>query len=87
MGGFFLPSVLLILVTIGMSSAQSCKPQMFCPSGWESWGGSCYKLLTKMSWYEGGLKCQEMGGEMVAPSSLEENNYILSKTFDYVWIN
>ncbi|XP_071809107.1 perlucin-like protein [Asterias amurensis] len=88
MGGFCLPSVLLILFTIGMSSAHSCEPQMLCPFGWESWGGSCYKLLEAlMTWHEGRSKCQEMGGEMVAPSSLEENNYILSKTLDYVWIN
>ncbi|XP_071809236.1 perlucin-like protein [Asterias amurensis] len=88
MGGFCLPSVLLILFTIGMSSAHSCEPQMLCPSGWESWGGSCYKLLEgTMTWQDGRFKCQEMGGEMVAPSSLEENNYILSKTLDYVWIN
>ncbi|XP_071803954.1 perlucin-like protein [Asterias amurensis] len=81
MGGFCLPSVLLVLFTIGMSSAHSCKPQMVCPFGWESWGGSCYKLLEEtMTWQEGRLKCQEMGGEMVAPSSLEENNYLLSKT-------
>ncbi|XP_071798199.1 perlucin-like protein [Asterias amurensis] len=88
MGGFCLPSVLLILFTIGMSSAHSCKPQMLCPFGWESWDGSCYKLLEETeAWKEGRLKCQEMGGEMVAPSSSEENNYILSKTIDYLWIN
>ncbi|XP_071809836.1 perlucin-like protein [Asterias amurensis] len=88
MGGFLLPSVLLILFTIGMSSAHSCKPQMLCQLGWESWGGSCYKLLEeRMTWHEGRFKCQEMGGEMVAPSSLEENNYIHSKTISYMWIN
>ncbi|XP_071804916.1 perlucin-like protein [Asterias amurensis] len=89
MGGFCLPSVLLILFTIGMSSAHSCKPhQMVCPFGWESWGGSCYKLLEeRMTWHEGRLKCQEMGGEMVAPSSLEENNYLLSKTSYRAWVN
>ncbi|XP_071804779.1 C-type lectin-like [Asterias amurensis] len=82
MGGFCLPSVLLILFTIGMSSAHSCKPhQMVCPFGWESWGGSCYKLLEEtMTWHEGRLKCQEMGGEVVLPSSFKENNYILSKS-------
>ncbi|XP_071799055.1 snaclec crotocetin-like [Asterias amurensis] len=88
MGGFCLPSVLLVLFTIGMSSAHSCKPQMLCPFGWESWGGSCYKLLEAlMTWQDGRLKCQEMGGEMVAPSSSEENNFILSKTISYMWIN
>ncbi|XP_071798051.1 perlucin-like protein [Asterias amurensis] len=88
MGGFCLPSVFLILFTIGMSSAHSCKPQMLCPFGWESWGGSCYKLLEeRLNWQDGRLKCLEMGGEMVAPSSSEENNYILSKTIDAMWIN
>ena len=88
MGGFCLPSVLLLLFTIGMSSAHSCKRQMLCPFGWESWGGSCYKLLEgTMTWHEGRLKCLEIGGEMVAPSSLEENNYILSKTSGRMWIN
>ncbi|XP_071804243.1 perlucin-like protein [Asterias amurensis] len=89
MGGFCLPSVLLILFTIGMSSANSCKPQMLCPSGWESWGGSCYKLLEgTMTWHEGRLKCQELGGEMVAPSSSVENNYIQRKAKgNSVWIN
>ena len=70
------------------TSAHSCKHQMMCPFGWESWGGSCYKLLDgTMTWHEGGLKCLEMGGEMVAPSSSDENNYILSKTDFRVWIN
>ncbi|XP_071803953.1 C-type lectin-like [Asterias amurensis] len=90
MGGFCLPSVLLTLFTIGMSSAQSCKPQMLCPFGWESWGGSCYKLLEgTMNWQEGKLKCQEMGWEMVLPLSTEENDYViqLSKTAEYVWLN
>ena len=88
MEGFCLPSVLLILFTIGMSSAQSCKPQMMCPFGWESWGGSCYKLLEeRLNWHDGRLKCQEIGGEMVLPSSSKENNYILSKTIDNMWIN
>ncbi len=90
MGGFSLPSVWLILFTIGMSSAHSCKPQMLCPFGWESSCGSCYKRLEeKLAWHEGRLKCQEMGGEMVAPSSLEENNYLglLSKNIGRVWIN
>ncbi|XP_033646193.1 tetranectin-like protein [Asterias rubens] len=41
-----------------------------------------------MTWQEGISKCQETGGEMVAPSSVEENNYIFSKTFDHnMWIN
>ena len=83
-----MPSVLLILFTIGMSSAHSCEPQMLCPFGWESWGGSCYKPLEEqLTWQEGRLKCQDIGGEMVAPSSSEENNYILSKTIVHVWIN
>ena len=83
-----MPSVLLILFTIGMSSAHSCKPQMLCPSGWESWGDSCYKLLEeRMTWKNGTLKCQEVGGAMVVPSSSEENNYTLSKTIDHMWIN
>ena len=88
MEGTCLHSVLLILFTIGMSSAHSCKPQMLCPSGWETWGGSCYKLLEEtMNWQEGISKCQETGGEMVAPSSVEENNYIFSKTTNHIWIN
>ncbi|XP_033639379.1 perlucin-like protein [Asterias rubens] len=90
MEGTCLHSVLLILFTIGMSSAHSCKPQMLCPFGWESWGGSCYKLLEgKPTWPEGFLKCQEIGGEMVLPSSSEENNYlyILSNNSPKVWVN
>ncbi|XP_071804862.1 perlucin-like protein [Asterias amurensis] len=89
MGGFYLPSVLLVLFTIGMSSAHSCKPhQMLCPSDWESWGGSCYKLLEeRMTWQEGRLKCQEMGGEVVVPSSSEETKYLLSKLENGMWIN
>ncbi|XP_071788238.1 perlucin-like protein [Asterias amurensis] len=93
MGGFCLPSVLLILFTIGTSSAHLCKPhQMVCPFGWESWGGSCYKLIEEqMTWHEGRLKCQEMGGDMVAPSSSEENNHMdklrKSKYDLFVWIN
>ena len=84
-----MPSVLLLLFTIGMSSAHSCKPhQMVCPFGWESWGGSCYKLLKgRLNWHEGRLKCRELGGEMVAPSSPEENNYIVNTTTDRLWIN
>ena len=87
-----MPSVLLLLFTIGMSSAYSCKPhQMMCPFGWESWGGSCYKNIEEgqITWQAGRLKCLEIGGEMFAPSSLEENNYMLSKAvllFGHIWI-
>ena len=73
-----------------MSSAHSCKPQMLCPFKWESWGGSFNKLLEElMTWYDGRLKCQDIGGEMVAPSSLKENNYLFSKSTKHntMWIN
>ncbi|XP_071804864.1 C-type lectin lectoxin-Thr1-like [Asterias amurensis] len=89
MGGFCFASVPLVLFTIGMSSAHSClKPQMLCPFGGESWRGSCYKLLNEtLSWHAGRLKCKNMGGEMVMPSSSEENTYIVDQTAEPLWIN
>ena len=87
MGGFCLPAVSFILFTIGMSSAHSCNPQILCPSDWETWNGSCYKLTEeKLTWADAGLRCRDMGGEMATPSSKEENDY-MSKTSDILWIN
>ena len=48
-------------------------------------GGKLLEAL--MTWHEGRLKCQEMGGEMVVPSSSEETNYLLSKLENGMWIN
>ena len=48
---------------------------LMCPPGWKTWRGSCYRTTPSLPWIEAGKYCQDMGGEMAAPRSLEENEF------------
>ena len=53
------------------SVVRSCAPE------WQYWRGACYRLIPPVTWNGGVVACQEMGGEMVAPRSMEENEFLV----------
>ncbi|XP_038068731.1 perlucin-like [Patiria miniata] len=51
--------------------AEACQPVQ------ETFGGSCYQLLTEtMTWDQGDAACSEMGAALAVPDSLEEHQFI-----------
>ncbi|XP_038066785.1 C-type lectin domain family 4 member M-like [Patiria miniata] len=51
-----------------------------CPPEWQLhvWGKECYRLTpSSHSWDDAKTTCQDMGGKMAAPRSLEEMNFMV----------
>ncbi|XP_038057915.1 C-type lectin domain family 4 member M-like [Patiria miniata] len=63
-----------------------------CPPEWQLWGNECYRLTpSNYNWDDAKKVCQDMGGKMAAPRSLEELNFMaeLAQKVDnqyYAWI-
>ncbi|XP_022089784.1 type-2 ice-structuring protein-like [Acanthaster planci] len=48
-----------------------------CPSGWQLWRKACYRLTeSKADWESSKSACQNLGGMMAAPHSLEEMKFM-----------
>ncbi|XP_038045941.1 perlucin-like protein [Patiria miniata] len=49
-----------------------------CPLQWHLWGNECYRLTPRVAqtWDQAKSACQDMGGKMAAPRSLEEMNFM-----------
>ncbi|XP_038044095.1 perlucin-like protein [Patiria miniata] len=68
--------------------AVSCS----CPSQWQMWHYVCYRITpSPHSWDDAKTKCQDLGGKMAAPRSLEEMKFMvdLARKLDsnyHVWI-
>ncbi|XP_038066783.1 C-type lectin mannose-binding isoform-like [Patiria miniata] len=66
--------------------------QCSCPPEWSLWGNECYRLTPSLhNWDDAKTACQDMGGKMAAPCSLEEMNFMveLARNVDsdyYAWI-
>ncbi|KAJ8007590.1 hypothetical protein DPEC_G00095610 [Dallia pectoralis] len=65
---------------------QQCKTNLTtsqanqCPSGWESYNGSCYKLYEdKLTWEQSQYACIHEGGHLVIIESLQEQEFIRKK--------
>ncbi|XP_038066775.1 perlucin-like protein [Patiria miniata] len=52
--------------------------QCSCPPEWQLWGNECYRLTpSPHTWDDAKSACQDMGGKMAAPRSLEEMNVMV----------
>ena len=67
-------------LTVTLSTADGSCPRQVCLTDWVAWNSFCYKRLPKLlTWAEGVLECQAMGADMIAPSSPEESQFLLSE--------
>ena len=67
-------------LTVTLSTADGSCPRQVCLTDWVAWNSFCYKRLPEiLAWAEGVLECQAMGAEMIAPSSQEESQFLLSE--------
>ena len=91
----FFESILIISLAITTASGSNpCNPVMIadrCPPMWQLWGNSCYRLTPKIAtWDSARAACLDMEGEMAAPRSLEENEFIASMareaSLTYLWV-
>ena len=73
-------SVLGIVLAILVSGSEGCSSAVeFCPPSWQRWGDSCYRLTAvRATWENSRSACREMGGEMFAPCSIQENEFLVS---------
>ena len=73
-------SVLGIVLVIIVSGSEDCSfAAECCPPRWQRWGDSCYRLTSEgATWADSRPACREMGGEMFAPRSLQENEFLVS---------
>ncbi len=55
-------------------SGDSCLPASSCPSGWQSFGSSCYKLVHG-TWDEAEAQCESMGAHLIVIDSASENEW------------
>ena len=56
-----------------------------CPPAWRSFHGSCYVVTQRLeSWADSRESCLRMGGEMMAPGSRQENDFLLSLMIERV---
>ncbi|XP_038073049.1 CD209 antigen-like protein D [Patiria miniata] len=81
MSGLFVIEV-AILSMRALSESDFCpsrsrvKPS--CPPEWQLWGSACYRLTSsKYNWDDAMTACQDVGGKMAAPRSLEELNFMV----------
>ncbi len=48
-----------------------------CPTSWHLWGNSCYRVTeTGVPWARARDECDKLGGALVVPRTLQENNFI-----------
>ena len=89
-------TVLLITSVYGVvaSQDQQCFTFMYddssCPESWHYWGNSCYKITeTALTWSDAIDECKNLGGVLAAPSSDQENDFIvnLMPENSVVWID
>ena len=76
------------------SQDQQCFTFMYddssCPESWHYWGNSCYKITeTALTWSDAIDECKNLGGVLAAPSSDQENDFIvnLMPENSAVWID
>ncbi|XP_038057261.1 snaclec convulxin subunit beta-like [Patiria miniata] len=54
-----------------------CPVKCSCPPEWQLWGNGCYHLTSsKYNWDDAKTACQDLGGKMAAPRSLEELKFM-----------
>ena len=76
--------VFLLLLSAGCGPLDArCRIRPFCPVGWEPRFDNChtlYETASPMSWKEAGRNCRLIGGDLIGPSSEEENALIQELT-------
>ncbi|XP_038055093.1 lactose-binding lectin l-2-like [Patiria miniata] len=92
----FFAIVVAVLSMRALSESDFCPSrspvECSCPLEWQLWGSACYRLTpSKRTWDGAKTACQDMGGKMAAPRSLEEMNFMaeLARKVDsnyYAWI-
>ncbi|XP_033639037.1 perlucin-like protein [Asterias rubens] len=61
-----------------------------CPESWHHWGDSCYRITdSNVLWSNARDECGKLDGVLAAPSSSQENEFIVSliPAGGYVWID
>ena len=75
--------VLVVTLTlVAAVGADVCPAQpavgRTCPADWQSWHSACYRLMPgKATWDDARSACREIGGQIAAPGSMEENEFIV----------
>ena len=75
------------------SQDQQCFTFMYddssCPESWHYWGISCYKITERaFTWSDAKDKCISLGGVLAAPSSDQENEFIVELIpTGWLWID
>ncbi|XP_038070975.1 lactose-binding lectin l-2-like [Patiria miniata] len=91
----FFEIVSCVVVSLPVALAWSSGPCPIiadgCPSMWQHWNDSCYRLTADGNTYNASLAaCQDMGGKMAAPRSHDENQFVsslaLSAGQSWVWL-
>ena len=64
------------------SQDQQCYTFMYddssCPESWHYWGNSCNMITeTRFTWSGAKDECRNLGGVLAAPSSDQENEFIV----------
>ncbi|XP_038078964.1 E-selectin-like, partial [Patiria miniata] len=93
------PELVVILAIISSISAvlgfyNICPVQPVscsCPSQWQMWHNACYRITPPHNWDDAKTVCQDLGGKMAAPRSLEEMKFMVDMAREvdseyYVWI-
>ncbi len=66
-------------------SGDSCVINSDCPSGWVSWGDSCYKSFGSHDWLSGKSICEGVNAHLVTIDSSAENDWV-HELFGSAWI-
>ncbi|XP_038066773.1 perlucin-like protein [Patiria miniata] len=86
----------LVLITLAHDQGENtCLPSEKCPLSWKQWRDSCYRFTpTVHSWFAAREACLQLGGNLAAPRSQEENDFFwefgkeeITSTVQKFWIN
>ncbi|XP_038054893.1 C-type lectin mannose-binding isoform-like [Patiria miniata] len=77
----FFAIVVAVLSMRALSESNFCPSRSpvksSCPPEWQLWGSACYRLTSSTyNWDDAKTACQDVGGKMAAPRSLEELNFM-----------
>ena len=66
------------LIYIIAGKSQVCMTSIDpCPTSWHLWRNSCYIITeTSVLWARATAECYELGGALVAPRTVQENDFI-----------
>ena len=76
-------NLVVVVICSALSTAASADfcpgdRKCLCPPNWQFWRNACYRLTDEHgNWSMSQSACREMGGEMAASRSLEENGLLL----------